>query len=194
METGFYGFPGGAVPPGASGASGGGGLPLIAETVVTGVVAASITFSAIPGTYRHLLLISKVRDNSANAVDGFQVSFNGDTTAGHYSWAGVGEVNGTLGGNTSVGGAVINIGDVPGGTQAASNFGIARTLFLYYADIDNAKLCSSEHTRFDSVSSAIINGVRGGVWFVTSAITSLLLTPSAGSFSVGSKISLYGVS
>ena len=176
------------------GGGGTGAETFISEVAVTGAVAASISFSSIAGTYRHLRLRCKVRDNSALPADALQLNINSDSTSGHYSWGGPINTNGTVTGLNTVGGTFMNVGDVAGGTQNAANFAVAEITLPYYADTDNYKHVQGVYSRHDTGAGYIINGVRSGIWFASSAITALSFTPGTGSFSIGSKISLYGVS
>jgi hypothetical protein len=64
---------------GLAGGGGSGAMTQLAETIVTGSVAADITFSSISGSYRHLLLTLVGRGDTAATSVSILVQLNADT-------------------------------------------------------------------------------------------------------------------
>src|SRR3990172_10838690 len=63
----------------------GAGMTLIEELTPTGT---SLTFSSIPGIYRHLHLRWLAQCDSSTVAQAMRLQFNGDTTFGNYNFSG----------------------------------------------------------------------------------------------------------
>lgn len=142
--------------------------------------ASSVTFSAIPQTYTHLKLFV-----SSSVVTGgsfLQANFNGDLTAGNYFFNNLTTgFNGSLAttGGFSQAGAMVGSLNTNAGYSEANFFGYSNTTLL---------------KGFFAHSIGSVFFTSGGLWNNVAAITSIVLTNSAGgNFNAGSIFSLYGI-
>ena len=155
--------------------------------------AASVTFSSIPGTYKHLQVRWTARSNrSGQPLDSMLVRFNGDTTATNYSFH---QLYGSGASATSNGGASQAIQQwevMPGATATASIFGVGVYDVLDYTS-------TSKNTTIRELAGNDQNGsgyvsLGSGAWYNTNAITSVTLLPQNGTgFVQHSTFALYGV-
>lgn len=159
--------------------------------VVLGSPAATIAFSAIPGTFTNLILKLNGQSVSATADD-ILFQFNGDTGS-NYDWSF------TLGGaiasytsgatNATTAMHLANLAS----TSNTNRAGIATVQITGYA---NAlfKACMAENSAFSpSGPTGMIPAFFAGNWRSTSAITSILLKTGSGSnFAAGTVATLYG--
>jgi len=177
---------------GAGGAGGGTDFQLISTQLVTGSPS-SVTFSSIPGTFRHLQVRMTLKDsNGGSTMDAAYFTFNGDTTAGNYALHYL-DGNGS-GVNTGYSNSYVN-----------SIRSVATTLFTSSAhsahvmDIaDYSQTTKFKTTRIlggaaPSIYSAQSVSLTSGLWMNTAAITSLTIGAVSGqTFVSGCRFSLYG--
>lgn len=177
----------------ASGAGGGGAtdFQLISTQVLTGS-SASITFSSIPSTFRHLQVRMTLKDSNAGATMGkAYYTYNGDTGA-NYAWH-------YLEGNGS------GMGSGWSNTYANSIYSVATTLFTASAHsahimeiADYSQTTKYKTTRILGGAAPSIYGAQSvsltsGLWMNTAAITSLTIGAQSGqNFVSGCRFSLYG--
>lgn len=162
----------------------------IATQSVTSGTAATITFSSIPGTYKHLELrgIARVTGTSNEAV---KINFNGDTGSNYAEH----HLNGN--GSSAVAGANSSYGSGAmywgmGAPYTSNVFGGNITTILDYANTSKYKTVRSLDG-FDANGSGGIELVSS-LWQSTSAITSITLTPNSGvSFNTYTHFALYGI-
>ena len=160
-------------------------------TITLSASAATISFTGIPSTYKHL----QVRIFGRGSTGDFPntpMQFNGDTGANyraHY-----------LGGNGSVAFAgdfgasqtSANAGWVSGSTQSANVFGAIIVDILDYANTSKYKTVRSL-TGSDNNGSGLV-GLFSSLWMNTTAINRIDMSPAAGASWVQySQIALYGV-
>jgi len=162
---------------------------VLIESQELGVAASSITFSAIPQTYKSLLFIGSAK-TSYTLAHSRSIFFNanGDVTALNYRisvhWSGA-----------SHGAAELSdprVCSIPSDLGAAPGWGSFTVRFPNYTD-----------TTQDKVGEGVSAYRSGGgntheefswYWDDTSAITSFVLTlDAAASFRAGSRIDLYGI-
>lgn len=170
----------------AAGMKWAGGMTLISSTTLASDTA-SITFSSIPQTFKHLVIKFQGRSTHAAANVPLYVRFNGDSSA-IYDYA-IEAVAGV------VGAAQIYVGDIAASTANAGTAG------SYSIDVPNyAGTTFIKHAMWLGGFSASTSGggqnnyYGWGQWRSTAAITTILLLPSNGSFVTGTVISLYGIS
>jgi hypothetical protein len=173
----------------AASGGGGGALTLITRTVLASP-AASVTFSAIPGTFENLMVTWMGRGSDTSTDELLDLTFNGDTAA-HYSWSGF------FGTYQQVDGANFgNAGDMPAASSPAGVAGGGSFIVYAYARTVFNKTYSG--TSFDTQTSGNTGQfalLYGGLWKSTAAITSLTLKDDGGgNFITGSTFSLYGMS
>lgn len=168
-----------------------GAFESIATTVITSDTA-SVTFSSIPQTYKHLQLRMFAKTDRGDTDDVTLVQFNGDTAA-NYSYHYV-RGNGTA---ASSGGAAstsyIYLNYASSGNSSASNiFGSCVVDILDYTNTNKYKT-----TR--SLQGFDLNGqgwvyLSSGNWRSTSAITSIVLDQQYGTnWKQYSHFALYGI-
>lgn len=155
-------------------------------TVPSGGVA-SITFAAIPNTYKHLQLRGIARSTAGgSSVTSVFCTINSSVSAdrNHYIYG-----NGST---ASAGAQVSNlIGFAQGTSQTASSFGATILDILDYSN-------TSKNKTFRSLSGDDTNGggdimLNSNLFVTTAAITALNLTLSAGNFAEYSQFTLYGI-
>lgn len=166
------------------GDGGGGGAAPIAETVLS-ASAASITFSDIPQTYRHLQIVVQGVSDGTGAIHSLNLRFNGDTAA-NYEWQYVDGAATALNGNRSTAASAIDAGLVDG--PSATNPGSSSDISI--ANYRGTTFRKSVTSRAMSAEPRLRTG--GGIWNSTAAITSVTLLPSTGSFIAGTVATLYG--
>jgi len=168
------------------------------ESIATTTLAtstASITFSSIPATYKHLQLRVMARtDRAGNTFDAFLIKVNNDATSANYTYhyllgqgsaASAGQENGTWGG------AVVY--RLPGATATTSIFGATVTDILDYTSTNKNKTLRS-------LGGTDLNG-SGELYFgsnlylaTPAAISSLVIVPRTGTnFIAYSSFALYGI-
>lgn len=160
------------------------------ETQILGSTTASITFSSIPSTYKHLQVRITARTTDALDLGGVAFRFNSDSGS-NYTYHIVGMNDATaenLAGSSQTSGL---FGSVTGNTSTASSFGVVVADIMDYANTSKNKVVrslsgyTSATTRYRLIGSA---------WISTSAVTSLtVLDNIGGSFATGSRFTLYGI-
>lgn len=158
-------------------------------TITLSTSTASITFTGIPSTYKHLQIRGIAR-NTGTASSGLGIQLNGDTAA-NYSWhrlygdgssaTSYGEPNSTIFGQ-------INITQ---SNQTASAFGAFVVDILDYANSTTNKTGRILHGRDLNGSGTI--ALASSNWRNTNAITSITMFPAADSLAQYSSFALYGV-
>lgn len=158
---------------------------LISSNTVGAGGALSVTFSSIPATYTDLALKVSVRGSAATVNQSYQITFNGSSTTGltmkrlYGSGAAAASDNGT----TSEG---------VGATATANTFSNDDYYIPNYASA-NYKSFSIDNVGENNATTAYAL-LDAGLWSNTAAITSIVLTPSSGSFVQYSTFYLYGIS
>lgn len=171
-----------------------GRLYKIAESVL-GVVTASVTFSSIPGTYRHLMIVWSGRgDNATNSV-GLIMQANGDTAANYDSelYQFHGSVSGPFVQET-LGTATPTIGDMCA-ASATANFAGGGVIEIenYAGTTFNKQATGRSAFKTANTTGNVNHEVEAWFWRSTAAINALKLLPSAGNFAAGSMFQLYGM-
>lgn len=163
----------------------------IATTTVGAGGAASITFSSIPSTYRHLQIRLLVRSTTVTTQSVAYMQFNSDTAA-NYSYhelTGQGSTAGA-GGSASVTGPRIAI--YPGASSTASMFGVGVIDILDYKD-------TNKYTTYRSLNGNDQNGsgyviLFSGNWRNTAAVSTITIGDnSGGNFVQYTQAALYGI-
>lgn len=160
----------------------------IASTTVGSGGSATITFTSIPGTYKHLQLRAITRDNLGFNTAEVNFTFNSDT-ASNYSWHRLG----ADGGGSADTDAAANASKIAfrGGSD---QFGAFIVDILEYANTNIYKTVRIL-TGTDKNGAGLV-GLFSGNWRSTSAITSItfnILNPSTTNFAQYSQIALYGI-
>jgi hypothetical protein len=152
-------------------------------TVTLGTTAATVTFASIPATYRDLILVC-VAGFSNTAITA-RVRFNADFGS-NYSFQSM-RGNGTDASarSASANGSAFLSDTTPAATTTRLQLNVS---FMDYSATNKHKTLLSRADNSSAGTDAIIN-----TWANTAAITSMAITPSAGTWSIGSTFNLYGV-
>jgi hypothetical protein len=164
---------------------------LATVTVPSGGLA-SITFAAIPNTYKHLQLRGLARSTIAGAGNniGMYMQFNSDTTS-NYNWhelAGNGSI--TLAYGQADTGMNMNP-HCPRAGDTASSFAGNVIDVLDYTN-------TNKNTTVRALAANDTNGggwvhLTSGLWRSTAAVTSIVLSLESSNFAQYSQFTLYGV-
>ena len=152
--------------------------------------AASVTFSAIPGTYTDLVLRASIRSTEASTGKAIRIEFNADSSA-IYS---VTRINGS--GSAASSSRRTDYSFIDGYTADADN-NTANTyssLELYLSNYTSTKnkLMSIFHAQENNTTAAEMNAIAG-LYGNTSAITSIKLNFASLDIKAGSSFFLYGI-
>ena len=168
-----------------------GAFESIATTTLS-TATASVTFSSIPQTYKHLQLRMSAKTDRGDTDDVTLVQFNGDTAANYsYHWV---RGNGTAAGSSGAAStSYIYLNYACTGNSSASNiFGSCVVDIFDYTNTNKFKT-----TR--SLQGFDLNGqgwvyLSSGNWRSTSAITSIVLDQQYGTnWKQYSHFALYGI-
>lgn len=155
--------------------------------VVGGAGQASITFSAIPATFTDLVVKVSARTTTTGTAANLAFSFNGSTASrtGIY-----------LGGNgssaSSGSGGEFLIWTLPYNDATANTFGNTELYIPNYAGSSNKSMSTDGASENNATDGRV--AFNASLWSNTAAITSITLTPQAGSLMQYSTAYLYGVS
>ncbi len=153
---------------------------------------ATISFTSIPSTYKHLQVRALIRGTASASAISANMQFNSDTGS-NYSYHEL-YGNGTSA-QASAGATQTRFflhGNAPAATALASSFGVAVMDILDYAN-------TSKYKTTRCLDGMDVNGTGGyilldsGSWQNTNAITSIQITPSSGNFAQYSQFALYGI-
>lgn len=165
---------------------------LIADSEATGDVT-DITFSSIPGNFRHLNLVVQARGDQAATATSLLLQFNGDT-GNNYDYQYLAGQAAALAAAESFAATSIFLGQVAGGTAGAGISGGADILIHNYSGSTLNKtlscLCS---TKKSTAGAGMLTWFIGGFWRSSAAITSIKLYPGSDNFVAGTVASLYGL-
>lgn len=167
-------------------------LEIIAETELTAAVA-SITFSSIPATYRHLMVTGSLRGDSAATVDSLKLRMNGDTTSGSYIWQQLYGTGTTAAAAASTSDSAALCSTIPCGGAPANSFVSMELWVPDYVDTSKAKsFRSTGYSRYGTSDQTM--RVHGGLWSNTAAVNELtFFDAGGGNLDVGSVLALYGI-
>lgn len=156
--------------------------------------AASITFSSIPGTYKHLQVRAIGRTNRSSFIDVVGIEFNGDTSTANYN-------NHILNGDGAAATSSRQTGveakwcvyTVPAANASSSIFGGYVIDVLDYASTSKYKTVRTLAGQ-DQNNTAGNVALNSNLWMNTAAVNSVKLYPYYGTqFVQHTSISLYGV-
>lgn len=168
-----------------------GAVVVIAEVVVGVGGAATIDFTSIPGTYRHLRMMANTRlESGAAAVSNYLMRFNADSGA-NYDWTyirgnGAAASSGSGADQTEV--SVLTLD--PGAT--ASSASQAEVTIFDYAGTTFLKGGFVAVNSFYTGGASNLGDRVDFRWQSTAAITRITLTPPA-DFAEGTVVTLYGM-
>lgn len=152
---------------------------------------ATISFSSIPSSYKHLQIrcLYRSTNNNSNDLGGLQLRYNGDTTGTNYGYHFV-YSNGSAW--VSSGSQDSHVAGFINSSNYAATVYAANIIDIYdYSDTNKYKSLKS-FMGFDGNGAGYIN-YSSGHWRNNNAISSLTLTPWNGNFAQYSRVDLYGI-
>ena len=159
-------------------------------TTTLSTATASVTFSSIPATYKHLQLRCLARTNRADVSDQLRIQINSDT-ASNYSTHSLScdGASATAGGTANE--TYMFLGRAAGASASASIFGVTVIDIVDYAN-------TSKYKTFRGLAGTDFNGsgnvsLLSGAWRNTAAITSVQVTFIGSLMSEYSHFALYGI-
>lgn len=166
---------------------------LLQKNTVGGAGASSVTFSSIPQTYTDLIIKISARTTDANIAQSMYMTVNGGAQGSVLSQNWI-----IADGSSTAGGYYNSIGQIypfyiNGSTSTTSSFGNGVIYIPNYANTTKQKSMSFEGVVENSATSQGRVEVGAAKFASTSAITSLLFAPGAGSFTQYSTFYLYGI-
>lgn len=168
-------------------------MPITYQVIASNTLAtsvASVTFSSIPDTYTDLLIKMSCRTTGAGSfAAAWLVTFNSTSSGYSNTW-----MRGN--GATSVSQRYSNTTSLNGGWEnasgaTASTFDSSEILIPGYVASRNKPILISNITETNATTAYIIG--NSGLWRDTTAISSIQISPSAGSWDTGSSFFLYGI-
>lgn len=152
--------------------------------------AASVTFSSIPATYTDLVLKVSVRSDRAAAFDNIDMQLNGNTS--NYSRTTLSADGSTVSSSRSSAASRWDLAITNGNTSTSNTFSNGEYYIPNYAG-NTAKPASFTGTEEENNATAYMRA-NAYLWNNTSAITSMVLSPSNGTnWLSGSSFYLYGI-
>lgn len=154
----------------------------IATVLVGSGGVASVSFSSIVGTYKHLQIRAYASQSSGGGS--CDVEFNSDTTGTNYyqhALFGSGSAAGAGAGNNKALGFQLDSAAIGGGVMD----------ILDYSNTNKYKTTRTLSGNDTNGGGYIV--LRSGLWSNTSAITAITIKPSSGNFTQYSSFALYGI-
>jgi hypothetical protein len=184
-----------SAPTGGSGGGGGGGsgalVPIQVIPPLT-VAQATLAFTAPQTGFRNLRLVISGRGTAAANNVTVGVQFNGDTGANYdYTTSNFAASSGS-GGAQATAATSAQIAWLAAASSSAGISSGADVFIRNYRGTDLHKEFSGVGSLKYSTTPLLGNPIFAGFWRNTAAINSILLTPSSGSFDVGTYACLYG--
>lgn len=163
-------------------------LALIGTSSPSGV--STVTFSSIPGSYEHLILLGTARSTTAGSTNTLvSIQLNGDTSAS-YSWQQVFSNGAAVNAQGFAGVTTGTVADAPLDTSTANEASSFKCEFLFYSGTSFWKNWTSQNIGFFNNNQYV--EIFNGSWHNTSAISSITIIIGSGNFKAGTKFDLYG--
>jgi len=147
---------------------------------------ASVTFSSIPSTYKHLQI--RMTASFTGSVGSGFIAFNGDNASSNYSYHYLGGDGATVGAGALTSQNQGKFTGFAGTTTTVPNIMVMD--ILDYANTNKYKTTRALYGN-DANGGGYVE-FNSNNWRSTSAITSIVLTP-ANSFNTNTYVSLYGI-
>lgn len=163
---------------------------LLATNSPTG---ATFTFSSIPATYSHLMVVGSARGTTGATNTSLQMQFNGITTA-TYDSEQVAANGATIAAAELLAQTACFLGEMAASTATAGACGTFVVFIPNYAGTSFWKSWTCSHSlALGTATTQSYSKHWGGHARATAAVASITLFPAAGNFATGSKFSLYGM-
>jgi len=173
-----------------SGGAAAGAYELISTTVLSSS-AASVTFSGIDQTYKHLQIRATSRSaNNGSSYGQISLRFNADS-ATNYSWHSLsGDGSTVSSGTNGPSQSSMRIGQTVGSAQVSTLFSFSVTDILDYSSVSKYKTIRTLNGK--QATNPYVE-LYSGSWRSTNALTSITVFEESGSLATGSRFSLYGI-
>jgi hypothetical protein len=180
-------------PSSSRGATSSGAMTLIDDQTL-GSAAAGITFSSIPQTYNHLLLVVNARSAKASVNDWLSLRLNGDTGANYLAQT-VNAAGGSASGNETLAAALVAFFQVPAASDPADQFGAARITIPAYRSGVKKSAVAEFFSPQNVNTGTMVAAASGQLWTGQVAITSITVMSftAATNLIIGSRATLYGL-
>jgi hypothetical protein len=154
---------------------------------------ASITFSSIPSTFKHLQVRGISRDTSATYASNDMVMQLNSDTAGNYSWHRLYGTGSAAAADSAANASYMDIGQESTAAASANFFGTSVVDILDYADANKYKTvrCLTGIDLNGGADGRVM--LTSGNWRSTSAVSTVLVKPVSGNFAQYSSFALYGI-
>jgi hypothetical protein len=176
----------------SGGAGGGGSYESIATATGTGS-SATITFSSIPQTYKHLQLRVLVRSTEAGAgKSNLIIKLNNDSTTGNYRTHQLTGNGSSVSATTTTGSAGLRFNDTL--SRAGNTAGLMAVQIIDFQDY--TATMNRTVRMFSGIDTNDANGILGlysGLYISTTALTQIDYTCPDGNLSTNTVVSLYGI-
>lgn len=169
----------------------------IATTTVGSGGSATITFSSIPSTYKHLQLRTITRDENTVVGSYFLGRFNSDATAANYYALHVLTGDGSSA-SSSAASNIVNgysyFGRTAGGSSGGASANVFATTIVDILDYSNTNKNKTVRSLLgvDNNGSGLVS-FSSSLWMSTSAINNISIRAATGSFQQYSSFALYGI-
>lgn len=172
-------------------AAGGGAMIQIAQTLVATAVN-NITFSSIPGTFNHLMLVWQAASSGGGSTEFMILNFNSDTGSNYTTEECFSSAATTTSSATGAASAA-NVGRVS--TTLNTGFAGSGSITVpNYSGTTFAKNINAATTAVQSGANSTLGSNFYAIWNSAAAIATIKLAlGSANNFVVGSKFTLYGL-
>ncbi len=158
-----------------------------------GSTQANFNFSVV-SPFNHLLIRAYLRTNSGNTEDAIYVYVNGTPGTTNYDAQLLTDRTGAFTISESFGGATVESNDAAGGGAPANLFTAVKWEIPNYQQTTNNKaILVACAMKVSAVSGGIGLHRRANFWRSNGAITSVTITPAAGSWDVGSRVVATGI-
>lgn len=152
---------------------------------------AQIDFTSIPTDYAHLLIMHQTSETGAVANDNMWAQFNGDTSSA-YSYQFLRGNAATASASESVTNTLMAVGLTVGSSFGSGN-GTGIIFIPNYKSAMRKMAISLAFSNSSDITSGFDVRMTGGVWRVTSVINRVNLIAGTGTFTTGSRATLYGL-
>jgi hypothetical protein len=167
------------------------GMTQIAQTIVTGAAASSVTFSSL-GSYTNLKVVITARGTYADTLDSMALRFNSDSGS-NYDFQRLNNNGVTVSANENFGVSFDFPGAFSANTAGANLAGSAMIEIPDYRNTTyNKNTITSNISKIGTSSTNLLSKYNVGCWRNTAAITSLTFSFLSGNIGIGSIFTVYG--
>lgn len=167
---------------------------VIADTTL-GADTATFSFTSIPNTFKHLMIVCYVRGTTAATSETMRARFNNDTAGSYDSYyVELFGTSPTIAVSEGVGATAWSVDLIPAASATANLFAGAALVLPHYAGTANHKI--AESTLAGKINTSTGNTWASsalGVWRSVAAINRIDFLMASGSFKAGSRITVYGI-